>query len=206
MKIINLTVFVCVGVAAFAQEVQFDYDRSANFNAYKTYQWVDYRAVQPGDQLLDKDIKRAVDQQLAGKGLRRVESGGDLHVGYQPAISQEKEFNSLGAGGWGPYWGGPFGNWGNTRVTSSTIEIGRLVIGLFDPASKQLVWRGAASKTLDIKKDPDKNYRTLEKAMANLFKNYPPGVGKSSPLRRGVRATNSVTCSAGAVGEACLGP
>ena len=176
MKLINLTALVCVGFAAFAQEVQFDYDRSANFSAYKTYQWVDYNAVYVGNQLLDKDIKRAVDAQLAGKGLRRVENGGDLLVGYQAAISHEKQFDSLGSGaGSGPWWG----NWDNTRVTSSTIDVGKLAIGLFDPASKQLVWRGAASKTLDIKKDPDQNYRNLEKAMARLFRNYPPGVGKS---------------------------
>jgi hypothetical protein len=168
MKLINLTALMCLGVAAFAQDVQFDYDRSANFNAYKTYQWVDYKTVQVGDELLDLDIKRAVDEQLAGKGLRRVESGGDLLVGYQAGISQEKEFDSLGAGG----WGGPFG-WGNHRVT--TIDIGKLTIGLFDPASKQLVWRGAASKTLNISKDPDKNYNNLEKALAKLFRNYPPG-------------------------------
>jgi hypothetical protein len=31
---------------------------------------------------------------------------------------------------------------------------------------------------LDMSTDPDKNYRTLEKAMAKLFKNYPPGVDK----------------------------
>jgi hypothetical protein len=175
MKHINLIVFVCLGVAAFAQEVQFDYDRSANFGAYKTYQWVDYREVPVGDQILDQDIKRAVDAQLAGKGLRRVESGGDLLVGYQAAISQEKEFNSLGGWGGPGLWGGP---WGNTRVTSSTIEVGKLVIGMFDPRTKQLVWRGSASKTLDIKKDPDKNNRNLEKAMAKLFKNYPPRGGK----------------------------
>jgi len=179
MKLINVTVLMCLGVAAFAQDVQFDYDRSANFGAYKTYNWIDYRRVEPGDQLLDQDIKRAVDAQLAGKGLRRVESGGDLVVGYQAGISQEKEFDSLGTGGWGG-WGGPFGwgNWGNTRVTTSTIDIGKLTIGLFDPATKQLVWRGAASKTLNISKDPDKNYRNLEKAMARLFRNYPPGTGK----------------------------
>src|SRR6476620_12356056 len=100
MKLINLTVLISLGVAAFAQEVQFDYNRSANFNAYKTYQWVDYKAVQVRDQLLDHDIKRAVNAQLAGKGLRGVESGGDLLVGYQAAISQEKQFDSLG-------WGGP---------------------------------------------------------------------------------------------------
>ena len=166
---------MCLGGAAFAQEVQFDYDRSANFNAYKTYQWVDYNPVQVGDQLLDQDIKRAVDAQLAGKGLRRVESGGDLLVGYQAAISQEKQFDSFGR-----WWGGRsgWGNWGDTRVTTSTIEIGKLIIGLFDPATKQLVWRGSAAKTLDIKKDPDKNYRNLEKAMAKLFKNYPPQSNK----------------------------
>jgi len=168
MKHMHVAALACLSMAAIAQDVQFDYDRSANFNGYKTYQWVDYRPVPVSDQILDKDIKRAVDANLARKGLTRVESGGDLHVGYQAAISQEKQFDSLG-------WGGPLrlGPW-DTRVTSSTIEVGKLVIGMFDPASKQLVWRGSASKTLDIKSNPDKNFRNLEKALAKLFKNYPP--------------------------------
>ncbi len=173
MKHIALTAVILFGAAAVAQDVQFDYDRSANFNAYKTYQWVEYKRVDVGDQLLDQDIKRAVDEQLAGKGLRRVESGGDLYVGYDAAISQEKQFDAIGMGG--PGWWGGWGGWGDGRVTSSTIDIGKLIIGLFDPATKQLVWRGSAAKTLDIKKDPDKNYRNLEKAMVKLFKNYPPG-------------------------------
>jgi|SRR5579862_1397191 len=175
MKVTSLTALLLVGVAAYAQDVQFDYDRSANFASYKTYQWIDYKPVAPGDQLLDQNIKRAVDEQLAGKGMRRVETGGDLVVGYQAGISREKAFDSLGSG-FGP-WGG-WGGWGNSRVTTSTIDIGNLVIGLFDLATKQLVWRGSASQTLNINKDPDKNYRTLEKAMAKLFRNYPPGSGK----------------------------
>jgi hypothetical protein len=172
-----------LGVVAFAQEVQFDYDRSASFSAYKTYQWVDYKPVAVGDQLLDQDIKRAVDEQLARKGLRRVETDADLLVGYEAGISEEKQFDAfasgLGGGPWG--WGGPgWGNWGNVDIhgATSTVEVGKLVVGLFDPAAKHLVWRGSASKTLDLKTDPDKNYRTLEKAMTKLFKNYPPGVAK----------------------------
>ena len=50
-----------------AQDLHFDYDRSAHFNDYRTYRWIDYKPVAPGDQLLDQDIKRAVDEQLAGK-------------------------------------------------------------------------------------------------------------------------------------------
>jgi len=119
---------------------------------------------------MDQNIQRAIDAQLVLKGLQRVESGGDLVVSYQAALDQEKEFNGFGTG---PRF------WGSTRVTSSTIDIGKLVVDLFDPAKKQLVWRGAASKTLDIKKDPDKNYQNLQKAMAKLFKSYPPGSSKS---------------------------
>jgi hypothetical protein len=175
MKFSTMTVLALLAGSALAQDVYYDYNRSAHFADYKTYQWVDYRPVAPEDQLLDQDIKRAVDEQLVGKGLRRVESQGDLLVGYQAGISHEKAFDSLGAGGWGPFG---WGNWGNTRVTSSTIDIGKVVIGLFDPATKQLVWRGSASKKLNISKDPDKNYRNLEKAFAKLFRNYPPGIGQ----------------------------
>jgi hypothetical protein len=71
-------------------KVHFDYDCSANFGAYKTYQWVERRPLASGDELLDQDIKRAADEQLTGKGLRRVETGGDLQVSYQGAISQKK--------------------------------------------------------------------------------------------------------------------
>jgi hypothetical protein len=174
VKSVNLAAVFCLGMAAFAQDVRVEYDRSINLSACRTYQWVDYKPVQIADQLIDRDIKRAVDGQLAGKGLRRVETGGDLTVGYQASISQEKQFDSLGWGG-GPPW---LGNWGNTRVTTSTIEVGTLAIGLVDPFAKQLVWRGVATRTLDMSKDPDKNYRTLEKAMSKLFRNYPPGITK----------------------------
>jgi hypothetical protein len=38
--------------------------------------------------------------------------------------------------------------------------------------------------------DPDKNYRTLEKAMAKLFKKYPPGVDKPAEYDRSVAAAD----------------
>jgi hypothetical protein len=170
MELLTLTGLLCLSALAIAQDVRFDYDRSANFSAYKTYQWVDLPSGRAGSQLMDQNIKRAVDAQMMLKGMQRVESGGDLQIAYQVAMEQEKQFDGWGTG---PRW------YGSARVTSSTIEVGKLVIDMFDPARKQLVWRGAAEKTLDIKKDPDKNYENLQKAVAKMLKNYPPGSGKN---------------------------
>jgi Domain of unknown function (DUF4136) len=124
------------------------------------------------DQLLDQDIKRAVDAQLVQKGLMRVEKNGDLQVSYQAALHSELSLNLFGSG-----WGGRGSGFWDSSVQGQTsaVPIGTLVVGLYDPARKQLIWRGDASKTIDLKRDPDKNYKTLQKAMAKLFENYPPG-------------------------------
>ena len=162
-------------VCAYGQDVHYNYDRGTNFAAYKTYQWVDLPGGVP-DQLIDRDIKRAVDEQFAEKGLTKVEKNADLYVSYHAIVMEEKTV-SLTAMGGGPAFGawGPWGGWpDNVQGQTSTIPVGTLVVDLYDPARKQLIWRGDASKTIDLKKDPDKNYRNLRKAMAKLFKNYPP--------------------------------
>jgi hypothetical protein len=138
----------------------------------------DIRSSVSQDQLLAQDIKRAVDEQLAQRGLSKVGENGDLQVSYQAVIHEEKSISLSGMGGtgWGagPGWSG----FDSVQGQTSTIPIGTLVVGLYDAARKQLIWRGDASKTVDVKKDPNKNYQILQKAMAKLFKNYPPQPNK----------------------------
>jgi hypothetical protein len=62
----------------------------------------------PDDQLLDQDIKRAIDAQLATKGLTKVDKGGDILVGYQAHIREEKGINLYGSGADGFWGGGPY--------------------------------------------------------------------------------------------------
>ena len=198
-----LPAFLFMIACAYGQDVHYNYDRGANFRSYRTYQWLDLRSGPGGrskadvpaglpsmpigpppmsgsdvsdDQLLDQDIKRAVDGELAEKGLTNVDKGGDLLVGYQAQVREEKSINLWGAGangfwGGGPFWGGGFNS---LQGQTSTIPVGTLVVGLYDPARKQLIWRGDASKTVELKKDPNKNYNNLQKAVVKLFKNYPP--------------------------------
>ena len=168
MKLIVFLTLLCAGTITPAQDVQYNYDRDTDFAAYKTYQWVE-RERRIADQLVDKDIRRAIDGQLAQKGLQKVERGGDLYLRYQTAVDREKQINAWSMG---PRWSGM------ARANTSTVEVGTLVINMYDPAKKQLVWRGSVSKTLNLKKDPDKNYKNLEKAVAKLLRNYPPGSKK----------------------------
>jgi len=58
------------------------------------------------------------------------------------------------------------------EATSSTINVG--TVDFYNPAAKQLVWRGTATKTLDPSKDPQKNQEKLNKAVAKLLKDFPP--------------------------------
>lgn len=177
-----LPALLLIITCAYSQDIGYNYDHGADFAVYKSYAWVEVPGSDSAvpDQLIDQAIKRAVDEQLAIKGLTRVEKDGHLEIGYHAIIHEEKgiDLSAFGVAG-GPWGGGPgFGGWNNGTVTgqTSTIPVGMLIIDLYDPARKQLVWRGHAAKTLDLNKDPDKNYKNLQKAMAKLFKNYPPAL------------------------------
>ncbi len=173
-RITFLAAFTLILVWAYAQEVHYNYNRGANFKSYKTYKWVDL-ADGVSDQLIDDSIKRAMDEQLAQKGLTKVDGDkdADLEIGYHAIITAERGINLSGSR-WGS--GGGLGGWSDASVQgqTSTIPVGTLLVDIFDPSAKQLVWRGDASGVIELKKDPDKNYKKLQKAMAKLFKNYPP--------------------------------
>jgi hypothetical protein len=170
-RIILVPTFLSVAFCAYGQDVHYNYDHSANFAAYKTYQWVDIPGGGVPDQLIDQSIKRAIDEQLALKGLTKVEKDADLHVVYRVGINLEKSIDLHRTGG--PGFAGPWG-FDSVHGQTSTVPVGMLLVDIYDQGKKQLIWRGDATKTIDLKKDPDKNYKNLQKAMAKLFKNYPP--------------------------------
>ena len=55
---------------------------------------------------------------------------------------------------------------------------GAIGLSMYDPAAKQLVWRGSATKTLDPKAKPEKKQKNINKAVEKLLKKYPPEVKK----------------------------
>ena len=169
---------------ALAQDVRYNFAKEAPFSTYKTYKWVIIKSAQPINNLVEGQIKSAVDAELGKKGLTKTESDtADLYVGYQAAVDTEKQVNTFDTGwGYGPGWYGPgwYGGGGMSSSTSttSTIYIGSIAVDMYQSSAKSLVWRGMATKTIDAKAKPEKQQKNLAKAMTKLFKNYPPPVKK----------------------------
>jgi uncharacterized protein DUF4136 len=178
-------VLLASAVTTFAQEIRYNFDKQADFSQFKTYKWVTLKGAQVPNDLVDMQIKAAIDTELAAKGLKRTDTDtADLYVGYQGAINTEKQYTSFDTGwGYGPGWygGGWYGGGGMSTTTgqTSTIYVGQLAVDMYQAGQKQLVWRGVASKTLDTDAKPEKRQKNLAKAMTKLFKNYPPPVKKS---------------------------
>ena len=183
-SIFLITALLSLGVSSVvAQDVRYDFDKEKDSSKYKTYKWVPIKGAQLPDELTQKAITSAVDGELATKGLTKSDSDNvDLFVGFQTAIDQEKEFTSYNTGwGYGPGWGGGWyggGGMSTTYTDSSTVYVGQLDVSMYDPAAKQLVWRGVATKTLDPKAKPEKKQKNITKAVTKLLKKYPPEVKK----------------------------
>ena len=180
LSVLLLGVFLAGATSALAQDVRYNFDKDANFASFKTYKWVVVKGAAPVSELVDKQIKAAVDAELAKKGLTPSASdSADLYIAYQAGIDKEKQYTSFDTGyGYGPGWGGGWygGGYGGgmTTGTTSTIYIGQLALDMYSPSPKAIVWRGMASKTIDQKAKPEKQQKNLAKAVAKMLKNYPP--------------------------------
>jgi len=148
-----------------AQDVRYNFMPRTDFSKYRTYTWVNIRGAHP-DQIMDAEIKQSVDSQLALKGMTKTDSDkADLYIGYQTAVNHETQWD---------VWGSRAFGMGSGSWTSSTISIGTLVLEMYDPGTKQLVWTGSATKTIGASANHEKNIKNLDKSMAKLLKNYPP--------------------------------
>src|SRR5712672_650515 len=178
MKLLNRTgsytlFFLCMLGAALAQHVQTDFDHHANFSQYKTYSW---QTIKDPNSLWDARIKNAVDAQLAAKGWTQVDSGGDVAIvaikTTQTQRSLQTFYDGVG-GGW--RWRG-FGGMGEATTTEQDYKEGTLVVDMYDASTKQLIWRSSAEDTLSDKEA--KNEKNLDKGVAKMFKDFPPGSTK----------------------------
>jgi hypothetical protein len=155
---------------ALAQSVSYDFDRRAGFSTFRTYAWT--RGTELSDQLNHGRVVRAIESQLAAKGLTKVDAGAgpDLLVAYHASFDKNLQIDAFGDG-----WGGArFGGRRSGTATTHEIVTGTVVIELVDAATRSVVWRGMASNDLDPGASPEKREKNITKAAQKVFENYPP--------------------------------
>ena len=170
-----LAAAVITAAGCSSLSVSTDYDKAADFSSYRTFTWKDTGELK--DSLWSKRIEGVFSDTLAAKGLKKVDSGGDLWVAAHPRLSKETQINTYSTGwGYGYGWYGYGYPGGMATTTVTEIPVGTLMIDLVDAKKKELVWRGVASDTLNT--DPNRTAEDREKKLrdvaAQMFANYPP--------------------------------
>jgi Domain of unknown function (DUF4136) len=159
------------------QKVSYDYDKAANFAAFKTFAFKEGTKV--GQPLIDDRIVAAIEQELAAKGLTKADANPDVFVVYHTSFDKQKDistFSSGYGGGYGPYGWGWGGGWagGTTTTQVRDILMGTLVVDMADAKKGQLAWRGMGVKEVDMQAKPEKRDKSITNAVKKIFKNYPP--------------------------------
>jgi Domain of unknown function (DUF4136) len=167
-----LLLVVVVGTVG-AQTVNVNFDKNANFLAYKTYKWVTIKNAQQLDDLTAEQLLATVDVELAKKGLTKSNSAKpDLWIGYQMAQSGQKQFTHFNVGA---SLGSAAGaNNATAGAATTTVHSGLLVLDMYESVKQQLVWRGVVADAIDADAKPAKKQKHMDKAIEKLLKDYPP--------------------------------
>jgi hypothetical protein len=167
---------LCLGAVGAAQQVSVDFDRSADFSKFRTFAWTTGTPVP--DALNHKRIVLAIEQQLTGKGLVKaaVQTPSDLLVAYHASFDRDLKITGWGSGGYGPFLGASR----SMSARAQQVVVGTLVVDLTDASAGSIVWRGMAASDLNPAASAERRDKSVNKAVAKLFKNYPPRSGGRS--------------------------
>lgn len=161
--------------------VSSDYDKTTDFTKFKTYSY--YGWADNSDKILnqlDKDrIEKAFESEFDKRGLKLVQSGGDLVVTLYIVTEQKQTTTATTtgmSGGYGGYYGyGPGYGWGGGMATTTYntydyIE-GTLVIDIYDENGKTLIFESIGKGTVEEKaKNRDKS---IPIAVTAMMREYP---------------------------------
>jgi hypothetical protein len=150
-----------------------DYDKQADFSIYQSFVWIggSYVAADgsTGDAgLFEGRVRAAVEEELAGMGFAvRSEGEADMLVAYH-ASGKETVVNDT------QDYGYAYGRWAYTDVSVQSYNEGTLMIDLIDAGTRELVWRGWATGTIQDNLSAEERNKRIRDAVARIMDQYPP--------------------------------
>jgi len=188
---LGCTALVAVMVLAGCEsgpDIRGDYDKAADFGKYRTYGFVAQAGTDSGDfkSLSTQILQNAASREMEARGYRRSDNP-DLVINFKGKLEEKTDVESTPAPYYGPGWGyrgwygAPYGGWGGTEVTTRRYNVGTLVMDVVDREQRQVVFQGALQDV--VTKEMLKNREaTIDKAVAQIFAQYPFVAGQSAPV------------------------
>lgn len=149
----------------------YDYDKQANFAAYKTYGYTqEALALGIGDLNRDR-LLRAIDAEMAARGITKSDNP-DALVDLIVKAQERTQATATNTGGYyGRYgWGGGMST---TTINYDQYVDGTLFVNLIDKSTEKMVWQGRATKTLDENASPQKRETNINNAVKMIFSKFP---------------------------------
>jgi hypothetical protein len=169
-RLVLISALMCAVWPVAAQRARVDFDHAGDFSQYRTYRWVGPPDMDSFNQLMQERVTGMVEEALASKQLKRVQTGGDLLVGLHMNVQDLPVFTTFTDStgfGWGAGWGSSV-----STTTSQVFQQGTITIDLVDSHRNQLVFQGVSRAAISSK--PTRNTRRFAKAVNEIFEKYPP--------------------------------
>ena len=169
-------VLALAATPAMAQKVTIDYAHDFDFTKVKTFQYVETDQSNVKNQLMAERVETLFKQDLVHGGLTEVTENPDIFVTYHYTSQENTSYNttSMGYGGYGGFYGGwggyggmgGMGGMGSSTTYATTYTEGTLIIDIYDPDSKKLVWRGTG--TVTVKAKPEKQIKQVDNILTKI--------------------------------------
>lgn len=178
MKKLLLILTLFAFVACSTVRIGYDYDKSADFTKFRTYAFSEETMKMPMNQLNRDRLIAAVENQLMLKGLTKSDKA-DVIIDLRVKGVEVQTANATTTGAYNGYRH-RYGRWGyGTGFSTTQIDYdkyieGTLFVTMVDKQADKIVWQGTGTKIIDEHATPEKREQNINKAVTQIFVNYPP--------------------------------
>ena len=180
MKRLSLIALTTMFLASCVSiKVTSDFDKTADFESYKTYAFTQEALNLNVDELNRKRVINAVEKELGLKGFSKSETPDVLiDMNLVAKTIQTATANTSGGGG---YYGAGYrygygGGFSTTTINYDSYQEGTLFVDIIDVDKNQLVWQGRGVGTLNPDISAAKRESNINYAAEKIFSKYPPNL------------------------------
>jgi hypothetical protein len=170
----KIVLFFAVGlvlISCSSISVTYDYDKTANFGAYKTYAYTPEALALPVGDLNRDRVIASVDAEMAARGFTKSDTP-DALIDLIVKAQERTQATATNTGGYyGRYgWGGGMST---TTIDYNQYVDGTLFVNFIDKSTEKMVWQGRATKTLNESASPQQKETNIKNAVKMIFAKFP---------------------------------